>query len=105
MQNRPTLRRIRRLASRLAKASLTMSRRQVAKKFGITTPGGRSNGIMVKRLLDGYVPVREDTLRRCGLLTPPKPRIPNEPVRRVLIGAWKLNGRWVGPEEYFGARP
>jgi hypothetical protein len=102
---RPNTRRYRRLASRLAKASLTMSRRQIAKRFGITTPGGEPNGRMVKWLIDGYVPAHEDTLRRCGLLTPPKPRaIPEEPTRRVLTGPWYLHGRLVGPEEYFGGR-
>jgi len=94
------------LAARLAKASMTMSRRQVAKTFGITTPSGEPNGIMVKHLIDGYVPKREDTRRRCGLLNPPKPQVfLDEPLHRVLIGAWKLHGLWVSPEEYFGARP
>lgn len=82
-----------------------MSERQVAKMFGITTPGGKPNGRMVKHLIDGYIPSNADTLRRCGLF--PKVSesvIHDEPPRRVLIGAWKLHGRWVSPEEYFNAK-
>ena len=106
MQIRANTRRTRSLAKKLAKASLTMSRRKVAKAFGITTPGGEPNGIMVKHLIDGYIPVREDTIRRCGLLRDPRPRvIPEEPTRRVLTGAWKRHGHWISPEEFFGARP
>ena len=82
-----------------------MSERKVAKAFGITTPTGEPNGSLVKMLIDGYIPSREDTLRRCGLLPTTKPPIiRDEPARRVLVGAWKLQGHWVSPEDYFGAR-
>lgn len=81
-----------------------MSRRQTAKAFGIVTPSGEPNGSMVKMLIDGYIPRREDTLRRCGLLVMPRPPIiHDEPAHRVLMGAWKLHGHWVSPEEYFGS--
>jgi hypothetical protein len=92
------------LARKIAKASLTMSRLQVAKTFEIVTPAGLPNKRAVKYLADGYLPKREDTLRRWGLLKPATPRPVIEPSRRVLIGAWKRGRRWVSPEEYFGAR-
>ena len=105
MQNRGLIQRTQRLAARLEKACLTMSRRQAARAYGITTPNGEPNGIMVKHLIDGYVPVRDDTLLRCGLLPTVIPLvIPEENARRVLTGAWKLGGHWVSPEEFFGAR-
>jgi hypothetical protein len=82
-----------------------MSFPKVARTFGITTPDGNPNPGMVKRLIDGYQPRRPDTLKRCGIFPVIKPvQIQDEPARRVLTGAWKLCNRWVGPEEFFGAR-
>jgi hypothetical protein len=102
MQSRLT----RRVAQKLAIAHRSMSFRQVAKLYGIVTESGKPNPGLVKHLIDGYQPRRPDTLRRCGLLRAPRPRmLPEEPTRRVLIGAWKRGRRWVSPEEYFGARP
>jgi hypothetical protein len=99
MQSRLT----RRLSEKLSKAHRSMSFRAVARKFEITTPAGKPNSGMVKRLIEGYQPKKFDTLWRCHLLPQPKmPTIHDEPIRRVLIGAWRMNGRWVGPEEYFG---
>ena len=95
----------RQLSQKLAQAHRSMSYRRVAKAYGITTPAGRPNGGMVKRLIDGYQPKRTDTLLRCGLIPQPvEPIIPDEPTRRVITGAWKLGTRWVSPEEIFGAR-
>jgi hypothetical protein len=82
-----------------------MSFRKVARFYNILTPGGKPNGGMVKRLIQGYQPKRQNTLLRCGLLPTVLPIIiPEEPARRVLIGAWKMGGSWVSPEQYFGAR-
>lgn len=99
MQTRP----IRRLARILSKASRSTSFRQLAKTYRITTPAGKPNPGLVKHLIDGYQPHRPDTLSRCPV-PPVQPRIHAEPIRRVLTGAWRLDGRWVGPEEFFGAR-
>jgi hypothetical protein len=94
-----------RLARKLAKAKRSASFPAVARMFEITTPAGKPNPGMVKRLIEGYQPKKLDTLRRCHLLPRPKlPVIHDEPTRRVLIGAWRLRRRWVGPEEYFGGR-
>jgi hypothetical protein len=61
------------------------------------------NPRLVKHLIDGYRPSREDTIKRCGVLSDiPQPFIFEEPARRVLTGGWMLNGRWVTPEEYYG---
>lgn len=94
---------IRRLSKIMASANRSMSFRQVAKTYQITTPKGKPNPGMVKRIIDGYQPKRRSTLARCPV--PPRPpRIKHEPIRRVLVGAWRKDRRWVGPEEYFGAR-
>jgi hypothetical protein len=106
MRKRITLRQIRHRAAQIKKAAYGMSRLEAAKAFGITTPDGRPNKMAITHLLNGYIPTHEETLRRWGLLADPEPAaILAEPTRRVLIGAWKLYGHWVGPEEYFGARP
>ena len=82
-----------------------MSFPKLAKLYGITTPAGQPNPGMVKRLIDGYQPKRLATLKRCGIFPAhPIATFGEEPDRRVLVGAWKLHGRWVSPEEYFGAR-
>jgi len=100
MQTRP----IRRLAKLLAKERRFLSYPKLAKKYQITTPAGKPNPGMVKRLIEGYQPHRPATLRRCPVPPAPPPVIHDEPARRVLIGAWRLDGRWVGPEEIFGVR-
>jgi hypothetical protein len=102
MQTRP----IRRLAAKMAqerRLEPPVSYPKIARKYGITTPKGKPNPGMVKRLIDGYQPRRPATLARIPI-PPVEPKIHAEPIRRVLIGAWKLDGRWVGPEEYFGSR-
>jgi len=99
MQNRPNARKIQKLARKLAKAHKTMSYPQIAKAFGITTPTGAPNPRLVKWLTEGYRPSHEDTLRRSGLLADAPPVIHDEPARRVLTGPWKLDSRWVSPEE------
>jgi hypothetical protein len=100
MQTRST----RRLARKMALAARSMSFRQVAKMFGIVTPEGKPNPGMVYRIIhQGYEPKRPDTIRRCPV-PPVEPVIHDEPIRRVLTGAWKLDGRWVSPEEFFGVR-
>jgi hypothetical protein len=94
---------IRRLSKIMASASRSMSFRQVAKTYQITTPKGKPNPGMVKRIIDGYQPKRRSTLERCPV--PPRPpRIKHEPIRRVLIGAWRLRGHWISPEEFFGVK-
>lgn len=98
MQTRP----IRRLARILAKESHSTSFRKLAKTYRIVTPKGKPNSGMVFRLVNGYQPKRASTLARIPI-PPEPPRI--EPTRRVLIGAWRLDGRWVSPEEYFGRQP
>jgi hypothetical protein len=98
MQTRP----IRRLARKMAQEHRFTSLRNLARKFGITTPTGKPNPGMVKRIMDGYQPRRPSTLRRVPI---PPPDPVDEPIRRVLTGAWRLHGRWVSPEEYFKSRP
>jgi hypothetical protein len=102
MPNRPNTRLIRHKASEVKLAARHFSHHQVAKTFGMITPSGQLNTRAVAHILTGYIPRKIDTLRRWGLLAPATP--PVEPARRVLTGAWKLCGRWVSPEEYFGAR-
>ena len=105
MEIQPTARQIRHKASEIKKAARRMSRLQVAKRFGIVTPSGQPNKKAVTFLLTGYIPTNLDTQQRWGLLADPEPQpIQEEPARRVLIGAWKLHGLWVSPEEFFGAR-
>lgn len=97
MQTRP----IARLARILAKESRSASLRWLAKTYGIVTPAGKPNSGMVYRLINGYQPKRASTLARIPI-PPEPPKI--EPTRRVLVGAWRLDGRWVSPEEYFGGK-
>ena len=94
------------LAQKLRKAHRSMSFRKAARFYGILTPSGRPNGGMAKRIIQGYQPKHEDTLRRCGLIPDPKAfQVPeDEPTRRVLTGAWKIGSSWASPEEFFGAR-
>jgi hypothetical protein len=86
----------------LAKERKTMSLRKIALTHGITTPSGEPNKRLVSWIADGYMPKQADTLRRSGLLAEEPPVIHDEPLRRVLIGAWRKGRRWVSPEEYFG---
>jgi hypothetical protein len=105
MQTRPNTRLIRHRASQVKKAARHLSHHQVAKYFGMITPSGQLNTRAVAHILTGYLPRNIDTLRRWGLLADIESPVPHpEPTRRVLTGAWKLHGRWVSPEEYFGAR-
>jgi hypothetical protein len=96
MQSRP----MRRLAKILVREHHNFSFRQLARIHQITNAAGKPNPGLVKHLIDGYQPRRAATLARIPV-PPVEPRIVKEPVRRVLSGAWKLHGRWVGPEEYF----
>jgi hypothetical protein len=100
---RVSARAIRHRANQIKKAARRTSYLGTAKAFGITTPDGRPNTRAVKFLLEGYIPAKEDTLRRWGLLGKDAQSaiILDEPDRRVITGAWKINGRWVGPEEFF----
>jgi hypothetical protein len=98
MQTRP----MKRLARILAKEHRFMSFPQLAKKYSITTPEGKPNPGMVKRIIEGYQPRKADTLNRCPIPPIPTPEI-IEPQRRVLLGAWKLGKNWVTPEDYFHA--
>jgi hypothetical protein len=97
-------RRFRKLSKILVKEHKTMSERKIAIKHHITTPDGDPNKALVSLMIRGYMPKMLDTQRRAGLLKPEPPVIKDEPARRVLIGAWRKDRRWVGPEEYFGAR-
>src|ERR1035437_7222604 len=104
MQNRPSTRPIHHKAAEIKRAGRKMSLMQLAKAFGIITPSGLPNKRAVRWILDGYIPSSPDSLQRWGLLAPPNPpEIRDEPAHRVLMGAWKLHGCWVSPEEYFGA--
>jgi hypothetical protein len=91
-----------------------------AREFKIFTPSGKLAGNLVKAIIDGYEPKRHQTRLRCGLPEElpycptcrrrvvhkhdhPADEIPDEPIRRVLTGAWRTpDGRWVSPEEKFG---
>lgn len=92
---------IRRLARILTKEGHSTSLRELAKIYEIVTPTGKPNSGMVYRLINGYQPKRASTLARIPI-PPEPPKI--EPTRRVLIGAWRLDGSWVSPEEYFGGK-
>lgn len=105
MPNGHLYRRFRKLSKTLAKERSKMSLRKIALSHGITTPSGAPNKRLVSHMADGYMPRQEDTQRRAGLLNPEPPVIHDEPPRRVLTGAWRKDGRWVSPEEYFGAKP
>ena len=107
MQSRPT----RRLAQILARTLKKTSFRETAKMHKILTEDGRPDPGMVKQLVKGYEPMKISTRSRLGL--PPLPYCPeckrrtvqhhehtpkpiaDEPIRRVLSGAWRLpNGQW-----------
>jgi hypothetical protein len=98
MQTRP----MKHLAKILAKERHSMSFPELAKKYHITTPTGKPNPGMVKKIIDGYQPKRTDTLNRCPI-PPMRETEIVEPTRRVLSGAWRLGSNWVSPEDYFHA--
>lgn len=118
MQTRPGSRLAKKLARTLKKASV----RQTAKFHHILTTDGRPDPSAVERLVHGYEPKSDTARARLGL--PPlkycpvcnhrraahrkaktKP-IQDEPIRRVLLGAWKLpDGTWGSPEDLFRMSP